>query len=32
MSNSVMQTLLWLGAGIILVALLARRRKRKALR
>ena len=32
MSNTVLQALLWAMAGVLLVLLLARRRKRKALR
>lgn len=32
MSNSVIQMVLWAAAGVILIAFMARRRKRKALR
>ncbi len=32
MSNTVIQLVLWAMAGVVLVALLSRRRKRKALR
>ena len=32
MSNSVIQAMLWAVAGVILVLLLSRRRKRKAMR
>lgn len=32
MNQTIIQTLLWLMAGVVLVTLLSRRRKRKALR